>query len=162
MPLSNTTAEQVELKALIVNTKQSPQPCTPTPLLPFLQSKRGQSANGTVQPPTLFIGQGHVPRTHAVTTSCTSMQVDLTGPPHTGASPCPSPPQPPSAHYLSFTASCVSSPWANGGHRTTTSPHCNHTLPLEPTINPHTASELNTAKPDPHTASKGAPAATKA
>ena len=47
------------------------------------------------------------------------------------------------------------------GHRTSTPPHCNHTLPLEPTINPHNASEINTAKPDPHTASKGAPAATQ-
>ena len=42
------------------------------------------------------------------------------------------------------------------GPRTTTP--ITHYVPLEPTNNP---SEINTAKPDPHTTSKGAPAATQ-
>ena len=69
-----------------------------------------------------------------------------------------SPPHPPSSHYLSFTASCVSRPGANGAknyHSPSLQSHTTYLWNLQPI-------EINTAKPDPHmyTASKGAPAAT--
>ena len=101
--------------------KISGEPCICT--CPHYLSFNERGANGTVQPPTLLIGQG----------TCTKN--NLTGPPHTGASPCPSPPHPPSSHYLSFTASCVSRPGANGAknyHSPSLQSHTTYLWNLQP------------------------------
>ena len=84
---------------------------------------------------------------------------NLTGPPHTGASPRPSPPPPPVFSLPVLYCKLRQQSRGQWGQelplpRTATT----HYEPLEPTNNP---SEINTAKPDPHTASKGAPAATQ-
>ena len=64
--------------------------------------------------------------------------------------------------YLSFTASCVSRPGANGAknyHSPSLQSHTTYLWNLQPITN--NPIEINTAKPDPHTTSKGAPAATQ-
>ena len=87
-------------------------------------------------------------------------QNNLTGPPHTGASPRPSPPPPPLFSLPVLYCKLRQQTRGQWGQelplRITA---ITHYVPLEPATN--NPSEINTAKPDPHTTSKGAPAATQ-
>ena len=85
-------------------------------------------------------------------------QNNLTGPPHTGASPRPSPPPPLFSLPVLYCKLRQQTRGQWGQELPLPLTAITHYVPLEPTNNP---SEINTAKSDPHTTSKGAPAATQ-